>query len=106
MANDGKKTYQGFLRARNNPNPLTDAGESWAKTYYIPELVVDGVGAKAKYALLDYEETKFYYGEHSEEAALRAGVTIEEHKKWCSDQIDQFEKIYISPGLWRVFFTP
>ncbi|MDC0492684.1 hypothetical protein OAO72_00160 [Alphaproteobacteria bacterium] len=94
LANFGKKTYQGFLRVRNNPNPLTDAGEFWAKKYYIPEVVAEGVDVKTKYATLDYEENKYYSGEYSEKSALRAGVTIKEHKKWCSDQIDQFEEIY------------
>lgn len=94
LANFRKKTYQGFLRVRKSPNSLTDAGEFWAKKYYIPEVVAEGVDVKTKYATLDYEENKYYSGEHTEKSALRAGVTIEEHKKWCSDQIDEFEKIY------------
>ena len=95
LANDGKSYYKGFLDARQKPTLYIDAGETWAKNFYIPEIIEKGLNAEKHSDLMEYESAKYIRTEDGEYYAEMAGISIEDHHKWCNEQIDLIENIYI-----------
>ena len=91
--NFGKSTYKSYLSVRKKPSTTFEAGFQWARSSYIPNLVDKGLDAKSEYGVIEYQQNRCVSGVSGEYYLERAGLSLDEHKAWCAEQVNLLEDL-------------